>query len=142
MASKSKVYFFFKIKMPLLARKKLKKEIEAIFAAENKALRCLNYIFCSDSELLEINRAYLKHDEYTDIITFNLSKGKNIDGEIYISWDRVKDNALKFKEPTSRELRRVIFHGALHLCGYKDKESADRKKMRLKEKFYLNKYQY
>jgi len=91
----------------------------------------LTYIFCSDEYLLEINRKFLDHDTYTDIITFDLT-GENelLTGEIYISTERVADNAEKFGTAYIEELHRVIFHGALHLCGFKDKSAADKKKMR------------
>ena len=101
----------------------------------------MNYIFCNDKRLLDINQQYLKHDYYTDIITFNLSEEDNkITGEIYISVDRVKENAELLGLSTAAELHRVIFHGALHLCGYKDKTSGEKVKMRGKEDYYLFKY--
>lgn len=94
----------------------------------------LTYIFCSDDSLLQMNRQFLDHDTLTDIITFDLSEqADRMEGEIYISVDRVADNAAKYKVPVSEELHRVIFHGALHLCGFKDKKEADKKMMRLKE---------
>lgn len=90
---------------------------------------------------MEINRQYLKHDFYTDIITFELSeKGEPIEGEVYISIDRVKDNARKLNEPLRREIHRVVFHGVLHLCGYKDKSWTDSAKMRTNEEKLLIKY--
>jgi rRNA maturation RNase YbeY len=97
-------------------------------------------VFCSDRELLKINRTFLKHDFYTDIITFDLSESKTIQGEIYISVDRVRDNARKLETTFNSELHRVIFHGALHLCGYKDKDKQSRLKMRVREEYYLNQY--
>jgi rRNA maturation RNase YbeY len=101
----------------------------------------LNYIFSSDKTLLNINRRYLKHDYYTDIITFDLSENsRQIIGEIYISVERVKDNAEKLRLSMVSELHRVIFHGALHLCGYNDKMKADMEKMRDREQHYLGKY--
>lgn len=94
----------------------------------------LNYIFCTDKYLLTINQEYLKHDTLTDIITFDLSDGNGIlTGEIYISTERVADNAARYGTTVVQELHRVIFHGALHLCGYKDKKDADKKLMRQKE---------
>ena len=104
-------------------------------------LDALRYIFCSDKYLLEINRQYLNHDYYTDIITFNLSNHPEaVQGEIYISIDRVKDNARQFNASFTQELHRVIFHGALHLCGYKDKTAKEEKLMREKEDQYLALY--
>ncbi|MEP7374532.1 MAG: rRNA maturation RNase YbeY [Chitinophagaceae bacterium] len=134
MSIKSKVYFFFKTPVSLRDRTKLKKFIEATFRKEKKKLQSLNFIFCTDKDLLEINRQYLKHDFYTDIITFELSeKGAPIEGEVYISIDRVRDNSKKLKEPLWRELLRVIFHGVLHLSGYGDKGKKERKEMRKSE---------
>src|SRR5882672_2030060 len=105
----------------LTDRSSLKIFIQALFKREKKKLADLNYIFCSDDYLLGINKQYLKHDFYTDIITFGLSEPEEpISGEIYISIDRVRDNSLQFKTSLKKELHRVIFHGALHLCGYRD----------------------
>jgi probable rRNA maturation factor len=142
MPSKSKVYFFFdNVSITLNRRTELKGAIERIFKLEKKDLVLLNYIFCSDKTLLNINRQYLKHDYYTDIITFDLSGNDNrIKGESYISIDRVKDNALKYGQTIGAELHRAIFHGALHLCGYNDKHKEDIKKIREKEQYYLGRY--
>ena len=108
--------------------------------AEGYKLKELTYIFCSDSYLLQINQQYLNHDTYTDIITFDNSDiAKTIVGDIFISIDRIRENAIKFSHTEADELHRVIIHGALHLLGYKDKSPADKKKMTLKEDFYLNK---
>lgn len=134
----SKVRFHFITAAPSLKRRKeLKAFIVRLFQKEKKKLEGLNYIFCSDEYLLGINRDFLKHDYYTDIITFDLSNGPATNGEIYISVDRVKDNAKELNQPFSREMQRVIFHGALHLCGYKDKKPADIKQMRSKEDYYI-----
>lgn len=97
----------------------------------------MNYIFCSDKRILEINRQFLKHDYYTDIITFDLSESPKITAEIYISLDRVRDNAKTQATTLQSELHRVIFHGALHLCGYGDKTKEEVKIMRGKEEMYL-----
>ena len=118
----------------------LKKFLTALFNKERKGLRSLDYIFCSDAFLLNINREYLQHDYYTDIITFELSSDKNTEGEVYISIDRVKENASLYSSSLSDELRRVIFHGALHLCGYKDKTSWEKEEMRSMEQYYLDLY--
>ena len=107
--------------------------------AEGFKLKELNYIFCSDDYLLQINQQYLDHDTYTDIITFdNSEKDKVIVGDIFISIERIRENALKFSITETNELHRVIIHGALHLLGYKDKSTADKQKMTFKEDFYLN----
>lgn len=141
MPSKSKVCFFFEYKkFSLKDRTRLKTFIDSLFRKEGKKLFTLNYVFCSDKRLLEINRQFLHHDYFTDIISFNLSGGNGIEGEIYISIDRVRDNAKKMNISFKLELHRVIFHGALHLCGYKDKSKAEKGKMRDNEDFYLRKY--
>lgn len=94
----------------------------------------LTYIFCSDEQLHRINVQFLQHDDYTDIITFDLSeKESEVIGEIYISVERVSENASNFKTTYDRELHRVIFHGALHLCGLRDKKPAEQKAMRAAE---------
>lgn len=138
----SKVKFFFEeSKVNIRNRKELKKFIELIFKNEHFLLDSINYIFCSDKRLLEINRKYLKHDYLTDIITFGLSeKGQPIIADVYISIDRVKENAIEQNGPFNSELYRIIFHGALHLCGYKDKSKSDKKEMRFMENYYLQKF--
>ncbi|HEV7780640.1 MAG TPA: rRNA maturation RNase YbeY [Chitinophagaceae bacterium] len=140
--SKSKICFFFQDTSPALKnRSELKKFIGSIFKKEGKELESLNYIFCTDKALLEINRQYMGHDYYTDIITFELSKkGGPVQGEIYISIDRVRENAQTHQQSFKSEIHRVIFHGTLHLCGYADKTPKDSKKMRSKEDSYLLSY--
>ena len=98
----------------------------------------INYIFCDDNYLLDINVKYLKHNELTDIISFDYSLGKILSGDIFISIDRVKENALKFETNLDHELQRVIIHGILHFCGYKDKTKEDKRLMRKKEDYYLS----
>jgi rRNA maturation RNase YbeY len=136
------VYFFFNTgNITLKNRTALKHFIVALFKSEGKSLKSLNYIFCSDDYLLDINRSSLNHDFYTDIITFDLSDTKDrVEGEVYISTDRVKDNAQTLALTVQEELHRVIFHGALHLCGYNDKTLKDIKAMRGAEDKYLAKY--
>lgn len=105
---------------------------------ENKTIQSLNIILCSDEFLLSMNQKHLNHDYYTDVITFDLSeKTTLIEGEIYISIDRVKENAKLLNQPFIDELHRVIVHGLLHLCGYKDKTQPQQKLMRKKEDEYL-----
>jgi probable rRNA maturation factor len=116
----------------------LKNFIQLLFKKEKKALADITYIFCSDEFLLKMNRDFLQHDYYTDIITFGLSdKGQPVEAEVYISLDRVKDNAKTIGTSTRNETLRVIFHGALHLCGYKDKKKSEITLMRAKEDEYL-----
>ncbi len=101
--------------------------------AEGKTCGQLYYFFCTDEHLLNINKEFLNHTTYTDIITFDYSEKKTVSGEIFISIERVHENAKKFKQPFSHELMRTVIHGVFHLCGYGDKTPADKKKMRAKE---------
>jgi len=134
-------FFSADAKAPALPRTKLKSFINSLFKKEGRSLNELSYVFCSDEYLLHINRQFLNHDYYTDIITFDISDNKQeIKGEIYISIDRVKDNAKQLDQSTQTELLRVIFHGALHLCGYKDKSKLQQAEMRQKENHYLSKF--
>lgn len=122
------------VSITLRQRTELKGSIERLFKKEGKGLFQINYVFCSDTKLRSINRQYLNHNYFTDIITFDLSETKNeIIGEIYISVDRVRDNAQHHKTTFSKEILRVIYHGALHLCGYDDKNPKDEKVMRMME---------
>lgn len=105
---------------------------------EKKISGELNFIFCSDKYLLKINQEYLNHDYYTDIITFDYTQKNLVSGDIYISIDRVKENATTYQVSFQNELLRVIIHGVLHLCGYKDKTRADARLMREKEDYYLS----
>jgi probable rRNA maturation factor len=137
-----KVQFYFLDRKPgLKQRTRLKLFIEKLFRMEKKKIGSLSYIFCSDDHLLTINKDYLKHDFYTDVITFDLSSSKTeTEGEVYLSVDRIKDNAKQLGVSFKEELHRVIFHGALHLCGYKDKSKTDETKMRSAENKYLQQY--
>jgi len=107
--------------------------ITRVIASESKELGEISYIFCDDDYLHKINVAYLNHDDLTDIISFDYSEGKILQGDIFISIERVKDNAHDFNVPFDEELKRVMIHGVLHYCGYKDKSEADEKIMRSKE---------
>jgi len=118
-------------------KKRIKRFIIELFFLEGKGLNRIDYIFCSDHFLLEINRSFLKHDYYTDIITFELGDTDLTTGEIYISVERVKENAAVHGCSFKEELLRVIFHGALHLCGYMDKKKSEITIMRQKEEEYL-----
>jgi rRNA maturation RNase YbeY len=110
------------------------------FCAENEGFSIgeINYIFCSDEYLHKMNVEYLNHDTYTDIITFDYSEEKLISGDMFISIERVAENASIFATDLESELHRVIIHGLLHLCGYKDKTSDDQSIMRKKEDYCLN----
>ncbi len=134
-------FFFLTQGITLRNRNKLKHYLKNILEKEGKKLGYLNYIFCSDEFLLEINRRYLQHNYYTDIITFDLSENSNsIQAEIYISSDRIKDNSRRLGITIKSEIHRIIFHGVLHLCGYKDKKKKEKKQMRAKEDYYLKNY--
>ena len=137
----SKVHFYFLNKVPSLKnRTELKLFLNKLCASYNKNITSLNFIFCSDDYILEINKKHLNHDFYTDIITFDLSETKSIQGEIYISTDRVKDNANTFHTSFKEEIHRVIFHGVLHLCGLKDKTNKEQQQMRIAEQNALKLY--
>jgi rRNA maturation RNase YbeY len=125
----------------LANRVALKSFIEKRVKKEGYTIDSLTYVFCSDKYLLKINKDFLSHDYYTDIISFDLSEvpGQLI-GEVYISVDRVRDNAKTLGTSLKEELHRVIFHGALHFCGYKDKKPSDAKKMRQMEDAWLSAY--
>ena len=107
--------------------------ISRVILSENKKEGEINYIFCDDEFLLNINQQYLNHDYYTDIISFDYSVGNELHGDIFISVERVQENAEDFKVAFEEELKRVIIHGVLHYCGYKDKSDEEEVLMRNKE---------
>jgi probable rRNA maturation factor len=122
-------------------RTKLKAFLVGLAKSEGYPVNSVNYIFCSDEYLLQINQEQLKHDTYTDIITFPYSsKGEALISDIFISVERVRENAGIFGVPFIHELYRVMFHGLLHLCGYKDKSKREQKTMREREDFWLHGY--
>lgn len=137
--SLKKVHFnYADRKLHLKGKEKIKTHIAQLFTKEKKKLEEIRYIFCSDDYLLQINRDFLQHDYYTDIITFDLSEDTvSTTAEVYISIDRVKDNAVTQGTSFEQEMLRVLFHGALHLCGYKDKSKVQIADMRKKEEEYL-----
>lgn len=110
-------------------------------AIETEKLMCgtITIVLCSDDQLLEVNRQFLQHDYYTDIITFQYTDNQQVNGDLMISLDRVIENAKTFKVSTEKELHRVMIHGVLHLCGYKDKRKTDKELMTKKENTYLRK---
>lgn len=136
------IYFSaHEVKVGLKERTRLKEFIRELFKREEQGLTNLQYVFCTDEYLLRINQQFLNHDTYTDIVTFELSPDPEVtDGEIYISIDRVKENAEQYEVTENYELHRVMFHGALHLCGYKDKTKKEIELMRQKEDEYLRLY--
>jgi len=141
-SKKAKIHFFsHDFPTSLKNTTKLKHFIESIFKKELRGLESINYIFCSDKAILQINKKYLNHDFYTDVITFDLSKNsKAITAEVYISIERIRDNATQLGISITSELHRVLFHAALHLCGYNDKKKKDKEIMRKRENELLAKY--
>jgi len=119
-------------------QKEIKGWLNRIIKACNNTTGDINIIFVNDKLILEMNQKYLKHNYYTDIITFNFNEGKRVSGDLYISMDRVKQNANKFNTTFQEEILRVIVHGVLHLLGYDDKTKLQKQKMRLLEKNALN----
>lgn len=116
--------------------------IKKVFAEHDIKINHINIVFLDDAELLNLNKKYLQHDDFTDIITFNYSEeAKLIDGELYISHERLKENSVLNNVLLEEEIMRVIIHGCLHLCGYNDKSNDDKKIMRLKEDLFLNLFQ-
>jgi rRNA maturation RNase YbeY len=120
-----------------VSKKELKRFVKELVAHEGKQLKELSLVFTDDEYLLEVNKQYLNHDYFTDVITFDYSDFPNVSGDVMISLDRVKDNAQSMNLDFETELYRVVFHGALHLCGYKDKKKEDAALMRSKEDFYI-----
>jgi len=122
-------------------KENLKLFILQLFDNESIKVENLIYIFCTDAFLLSLNKTYLNHDTYTDILTFDLSETPGeLTADIYISTERVKENAALYGDSFEKEIHRVIFHGALHLCGYNDHTDKEKKMMRKKENEYLHSY--
>lgn len=135
----SRTEFFYEDIQPLKLRKPhILKHVKMLISSEKKKQGEISIILCSDKYLLNINIEYLKHNYYTDIITFNYVEGNTISGDLFISLDRVKENASLFNTGLVKELYRVIFHGLLHLAGYNDKTDEEKKLMREKEDLYLS----
>lgn len=127
------------IEFRLKNKSKLKSWVKQIIELEKKTLGTINYIFTSDEELLQKNIQFLNHNTLTDIITFDYCEGKQLNGDIFISIERVNENAKKYTVTFEEELHRVIIHGTLHLCGYKDKTKGEAELMRKKENWALKK---
>ena len=119
-------------------RKKVSCWLSDVVSSFNKKLTTINFIFCSDEYLLNINKEYLNHDYYTDIITFDYCENNNVSGDLFISIDRVRDYSLKNNIEFNKEIHRVIVHGVLHLCGLNDKTKKEKEKMREMENKFLN----
>ena len=133
---------FEDIKPLKINKNSVKGNIKSLISNELKKSGNICVILCSDSYLLEINKQFLNHDYYTDIITFNYCEGNTVSGDLFISIDRVKENADDFASVFMKELYRVIFHGILHLIGYNDKTKEEQVEMRQKEDFYLSKVDF
>lgn len=134
------INYFFENIDPKKIDSNISNWLEDLILSENKKLGDINYIFCDDEYLLKVNQDYLDHDYYTDIITFDYVKGKTISGDIFVSLPRILDNASTLSQDSEKEFRRVLAHGILHLCGYKDKTDEEESTMRQKEDFYINRY--
>ncbi|MEA1875712.1 MAG: rRNA maturation RNase YbeY [Bacteroidota bacterium] len=125
------------IPRPVFERKKLKSGVCWLIHEHKMEVGNINVIFCSDDELLEMNKKYLQHDYYTDVITFDYSEGKNISGDIFVSIDRIRENAKKDRILVQDEIRRIVGHGVLHLIGFMDKTISDKKIMTQEEDIFL-----
>ena len=122
-------------------KKEIRTLLKEICKKENKKISFINCVFCSDNRLLEINKKYLNNASLTDVVTFDFTTNKKtIEGDVYISIDRVKENAKKYKQPFKTELLRIIIHGLLHLIGFSDKTKEEKNTMTLKENEYLSMY--
>jgi len=130
-------YFNEDVPLPKIKKRNSTKWIKETILSEGKRVGDISFIFCSDNYLLEVNKTYLDHDYFTDIITFDYVEGSVINGDIFISVDRVLDNSVEFKTTFEDELNRILIHGILHLLGYKDKSKKDKLLMTEKEDYYL-----
>jgi len=130
-------YFNEDVSLPKLKKRKTSEWIKSIIVGEEKNCGEVSFIFCSDEYLLEMNRKYLNHDYYTDVITFDYVEDNLINGDIFISIDRILDNSKVFATTFENELNRILAHGVLHLLGYKDKNEKEKLSMTFKEDYYL-----
>lgn len=117
------------VKFPAIKKRETTNWIKAVAATYNKKVGDITYIFCSDDKILDVNNQYLKHDYYTDIITFDYSEADKISGDLFISLDTVKSNSEQFATDYNEELHRIIIHGILHLCGINDKSDEEQAQM-------------
>lgn len=134
------INYFFEEISPIKIEDNITVWLEKLIVSEGKKLGEIQYICCDDEYLLKVNKEYLQHDFYTDIITFDYVKGKKISGDIFVSLQRISDNAKMLLVDEKDELKRVLAHGILHLCGYKDKTDEQQALMTEKENFYLSIY--
>ena len=133
-------YFNEDISFPKVKKRIITDWIKKVIIAEGKEVGDISFISCSDEYLLEVNKKFLEHDYYTDVITFEYVENDIISGDIFISIDRIKANSVEFKCDFTNEFLRILIHGVLHLIGYKDKTKSDKLLMTQKEDFYLNLY--
>jgi len=131
-------FFSEDVSSPKFKKRVISTWIKNVILAEGKVTGNISFIFCSDDYLLQVNRKYLNHDFFTDIVTFDYVEGSLISGDIFISTDRVRENAVEFNTSFENELNRIMIHGVLHLLGFKDKNKKDKIQMSGKEDFYLN----
>lgn len=143
-ASKPSIYFHYLIDPFYFPNREVVKTfLLTIFRKHSKNIETINYIFCTDEYLLELNKKHLNHDFYTDIITFELNEqGLPLLADVYISIERARENAKQFKVSLQNEILRLLIHGTLHLCGYRDKKQKEIDEMRTQENLYLNKYRF
>jgi len=136
------ISFNYETEFELQEEARYEKWLSEVIVSEGKREGEISYVFCDDEYLLQMNQQYLDHDTLTDIISFDYTVGKEISGDIFISVERVKDNAADFNVPFEEEIKRVMVHGMLHYCGYKDKTDEDEQLMRAKEDEKINLYNY
>lgn len=128
------------VKTPAIRKREVTKWVKAVAAGYGRKVGDVAYIFCDDEKILDVNRQYLQHDYYTDIITFDYCEGDRISGDLFISLDTVRSNAEQLGVPYEKELHRVIIHGILHLCGINDKGPGEREQMEAAEDAALRLY--
>ena len=131
------IEYFFEDIDQIQIESTIKEWLIQLIKSEGLKVGQVNYIFCNDEYLLKVNRDFLNHDYYTDVITFDYVKGKTVSGDIFVSLPRISENAEQLGSSFVTELKRVLAHGILHLCGYKDKTTQEAAEMRNKEEFYL-----
>lgn len=131
------IEYFFEDIDQIQIESTIKEWLIQLIKSEGFKVGQVNYIFCNDEYLLKVNRDFLNHDYYTDVITFDYVKGKTVSGDIFVSLPRISENAEQLGLSFVTELKRVLAHGILHLCGYKDKTTQEAAEMRNKEEFYL-----